>query len=432
MFSVTNILCGHDAGNEALRYSHTNRRSTRSADSHRPVVVWHVTRACNLRCVHCYASADAEPMPDELTHDEGRDLLDQLKAYGVPAVLFSGGESLVRPDTLELMRYAKSLGMPLTLSTNGMLIDDAVADELADIGVRYVGVSLDGKRPTHDKLRGQVGAFDAALEGIERCRCRGIRVGARFTVHALNLDQLDEVIDLCLAYGIDRLCMYHLAYAGRGSGMQRVDLTAEQTRAAVDRLFDRAVDAHRKGLPLEVLTVGNHVDAAYAVMRLATEHPDQPDIARATFDRLAGTGGNRSGVNICSIDPVGNVHYDQFSWHYTCGNIRHATFREVWGDPDTAEPPLDARLRVLRDRAEHLPDRCRGCAFLGLCNGNLRTRAESASGDWLGDDPACYLTDDEVAGHGLPWHAAGAEAEVGVGGQAESTATNPSLAVASA
>jgi radical SAM protein with 4Fe4S-binding SPASM domain len=106
--------------------------------------------------------------------------------------------------------------------------------------------------------------------------------------------------------------------------------------------------------------------------------------------RLQGTGGNRSGCNIASIDPVGNVHYDQFSWHYNCGNIRHKPFSKIWSEA------IDPRLAVLRDRRSQLPPRCQSCRFLDVCNGNLRTRAEAASGDWLGEDPSCYLTNAEL------------------------------------
>jgi radical SAM protein with 4Fe4S-binding SPASM domain len=254
--------------------------------------------------------------------------------------------------------------------------------------VKYAGISIDGAPDTHDKLRGMKGAFEGTVAAIDRCRARDIKVGLRFTIHALNLDELDEVIDLCVEHDIQRLCIYHLAYAGRGGKMQKVDLTARQTRDAVDTIFDRTRDLHEKGLPLEVLTVGNHADAAYLVTQLENEDPER---AEALRKRLRGTGGNRSGCNISSIDPMGNVHYDQFSWHYTCGNVKKQPFSQIWGEA------RDERLSVMRDRAALLPERCRSCRFLDICNGNLRTRAEAATGDWLGMDPSCYLNDAEIA-----------------------------------
>jgi radical SAM protein with 4Fe4S-binding SPASM domain len=306
-------------------------------------------------------------------------------------VLFSGGEPLSRPDTLELMRYARSLGLPITLSTNGLLIDDRVASELADIGVRYVGISLDGLQKVHDRLRGQRGAFEGSVAALRRCRANGLKTGVRFTIHKLNAHHLDDVIDTCVTEGIDRLCVYHLAYSGRGGRMSQHDLSSQQTRAAVERLFERTQQLHKQGIPLEVLTVGNHADAAYAVLR--TQEHDVEE-AQRMFDRLARTGGNRSGQNICSIDSVGNVHIDQFSWHFSVGNIRHLTFNEIWG-----ADPADKRLRVLRNRKSLLPERCQHCRFVEVCNGNSRTRAQAATGDWAGMDPSCYLTDAEV---GMP------------------------------
>ena len=399
MLSVSNILCGHSAGNEQLRYSHRaapapgsvvgeRKGVVRLVETPRPVVVWALTRACNQKCVHCYASATAEAGPDELSTRQGMELLDDLAAFRVPAVLFSGGEPLRHPDAMTLLEHAVGLGLRVSLSTNGTLITRSVAERLARVGVQYVGVSLDGRPGRHDKLRGMVGAAEASFAGIRRCQDAGVRVGLRFTVHALNAEDLGFIFDTAVAKKIDRLCIYHLAYAGRGTGMQRVDLTPGQTRAVVADIFRRTRELHDRGIPLEVLTVGNHADAAYAVLSL---RGDQPDRAEATRARLARTGGNQSGNFIASIDPRGGVHYDQFSWHHTLGSIRDRPFSALWTDA------ADPRLAILRDRQAHLPARCRGCGFLDLCNGNLRTRAEAATGDWLGDDPACYLTEEEIA-----------------------------------
>ena len=394
MLSVSNLLCDHAAGNERLRYGHVRGAGEgdlvsidRFGSAPRPVVVWAVTKACNLRCVHCYASAGADPAPNELSHAEAISVLDDLKAFNVPAVLFSGGEPLSRSDTPELIGYAQSLGLSCTLSTNGLLIDDTMADRLQALGLKYVGISLDGTRPRHDKLRGLVGAYDGTLAAIDRCRARGIKVGVRFTVHALNQQDLDPLFDICLEHDVQRLCVYHLAYSGRGEGMSRVDLSAEQTRTVVDRIFERTQQYHDANYPLEVLTVGNHADAAYVLMHLEKSDPARAAIVRA---RLQGTGGNRSGCNISAIDPIGDVHYDQFSWHYTCGNVRKAKFSQIWSEA------TDERLAVMRNRLAYLPGKCQACRFVDVCNGNLRTRAEAATGDWLGMDPSCYLTDEET------------------------------------
>ena len=159
MLSVSNLLCDHQAGNERLRYGHRKLDFAYSAGdpfdgAPRPVVVWNVTKACNLRCVHCYACATPGPAEGELATEEGFAVLDDLRRFNVPAVLFSGGEPLVRPDILKLIAYAQSIGLVCTLSTNGILIDDPMADKLAKLGLRYAGISVDGSSGRHDKLRG--------------------------------------------------------------------------------------------------------------------------------------------------------------------------------------------------------------------------------------------------------------------------------------
>lgn len=389
MLSLSNLICNYDTGNESLRYGHRKAGAAEDANhTPRPVVVWAVTKACNLKCVHCYASATAGPAQGELTHEEGLNLLDDLKAFNVPAVLFSGGEPLARADTLMLIGYAQSIGLPCTLSTNGVLIDERMADRLAHIGLRYVGISLDGNKATHDKLRGVKGAFDATTNAIRFLRNSGVKVGVRYTITALNFDQLDGIFDFCQQQNVQRLCVYHLAYAGRAEKMQRVDLTAQQTRNAVDRIMERTKSLHAQGCKLEVLTVGNHADAAYTLMQLEKTNPAY---AAEIRKRLEGTGGNRSGCNISSIDSTGGVHYDQFSWHYTAGNIRQKKFSEIWTETS------DERLAILRNRRPHLPNRCQACRFIQICNGNLRTRAESATGNWMGMDPSCYLTEAETS-----------------------------------
>ncbi len=390
MLSITNLLCGFQAGNERLRYGHTRTTaldSGRLDAAPRPVVVWAVTRQCNLRCVHCYASAAAQRDTNELNEKEGLNLLDDLRAFGVPAVLLSGGEPLARPEILKFIAHAQEIGLATTLSTNGLYINELMADQLANSGLRYVGISLDGIEARHDLLRGLKGAFSGALAAIDRCRSRGIKVGVRFTVHGLNYRDLDAIFDLCVAHQVQRLCIYHLAYAGRAGTMQKVDLDPDQVRSIVDRIFNRSIEIHQAGKKLEVLTVDNHADAAYLLLRM--ERNGDPRLADVSA-RLRGTGGNRSGCNIASIDPKGNVHYDQFSWHYHCGNIREMPFSRIWAQA------ADPRLAILRNRHAHLPERCQSCRFLNVCNGNLRTRAEAATGDWLGRDPGCYLTDDEI------------------------------------
>ncbi len=391
MLSVTRLLNGTVNPGDALRYG----RLTASVPAHllhfsvdkKPVVVWNLTRRCNLFCVHCYSDSHNRPYPGELASEEGIALLDDLARFGVPTVLFSGGEPLMRPDLFDLVAHASDKGLRSVLSTNGTLITPQAARKIRQSGFSYVGVSLDGVDAGHDKVRGKKGAYDAALNGLRLCRDLGIRVGLRFTVHRQNLDQLPAVFDLLETEDIPRCCVYHLAYAGRGDRFRAYDLSPKETRWAVGYIFDRAADFHRRGLERDILTVDNHADNVYLYWRVQEQ---QPHRAEEVQQMLLWNGGNQSGIAVACVDPQGNVHADQFSWHYSFGNVRERPFSAIWTDTS------DARMSTLKDRQSHLKGRCRACRYLNICNGNLRVRAESYFHDFLAPDPACYLTDEEI------------------------------------
>jgi len=392
MLSVSRLLNGTVSEGDALRYGSARRGAPAHmlhfAVDKRPVVVWNMTRQCNLYCMHCYATASSKPMPGELTTEEGFRLIDQLADFEVPSILFSGGEPLMREDLFELAEYARQLGLRTVLSTNGTLIDRETSDRIKQTGFSYVGISLDGIERTHDKVRGKIGAFQASTEAIRHLRRSGVRTGLRFTVHAKNLQDLPAVLDLLESEGIDRCCFYHLAYSGRGGKISSFDLGGDETRDALDLVFERAEELHRRGVEKEFLTVDNHADSAYLYLRVKERQPERTDEVLRLLQR---NGGNQSGVAIASIHPTGTVHADQFSWNYSFGSVRERSFGEIWTDL------TDSRMRILKDRREFLPARCQGCRWVGICNGNLRARAEYATGEFLGFDPACYLSDNEIA-----------------------------------
>ena len=391
MIGVTKLLCGTVTPSDALRYG---RRSDRSP-SHllqfsrdkKPVVVWNSTKACNLHCIHCYYSANARPDPDELTTAEARAFIDDLAAFGAPVLLFSGGEPLLRDDLFELGAYATERGIRAVISTNGTLIERKVAQRIKEAGFSYVGVSLDGIGNTNDRFRGMRGAFDAALRGIRHCTEVGIRVGLRLTLNKHNYEDLADILDLLEEERIKRACFYHLVYAGRGSRMRDDDLSLEESRMAVDLIFDRTEDFHRRGIELEVLTVDNHADGPYLLRRVQARQPERAD---EVLQLLRWNGGNSSGVGIGAVDHQGNVHADQFWQHYTFGNVRERPFSQIWTDTD------DPLMAGLKNRKSLLKGRCAACQYLDICNGNFRVRAEAVYDDVWAPDPACYLTDKEI------------------------------------
>ena len=289
MIGISKLYCGTVEPSDALRYGrHSARLPSHllqfSADK-QPVVVWNVTRRCNLKCVHCYAHAEDRSFANELTTAQGRELIDDLAGFGVPVLLFSGGEPLVRRDLPELAGYAVKKGMRAVISTNGTLITAALARTLKEIGLSYVGISLDGMQAINDRFRGVAGAYAAALEGIRNCQAAGIKVGLRFTVNKFNVDEIPAIFDLLEEMDIPRVCFYHLVYAGRGSKLVADDLSHAETRRAVDLIIDRTRLLHEKGKPKEVLTVDNHADGPYLYLRLLKEDPARAaEVSRAARD----------------------------------------------------------------------------------------------------------------------------------------------------
>ncbi len=392
MIGISKLYCGTVEPSDALRYG----RHSSNLPSHllqfskdkRPVVVWNITRACNLKCVHCYAHATDDATSNELSTDEGRRMIDDLAEFGVPVLLFSGGEPLVRKDLPELAAYAVEKGMRAVISTNGTLIGRGTAQTLKQIGLSYVGISLDGLEPVNDHFRGVKGAFSKAMTGIRNCQEAGIKVGLRFTINKQNVQEIDGIFDLLEAMEIPRVCFYHLVYAGRGSAMVKDDLTHEQTRAAVDLIIDRTHELHEKGKPKEVLTVDNHADGPYLYMRMLKENPER---AAQVLELLQMNEGNNSGRGIGCVSWDGQVYADQFWRHHSFGDVRKRPFSEIWTQP---EDPL---LLQLKEKKKYVQGRCASCRWLDICGGNFRVRAEAVTDNVWAPDPACYLSDDEIA-----------------------------------
>ncbi|MDD3317928.1 MAG: 12,18-didecarboxysiroheme deacetylase [Methanosarcina sp.] len=394
MIGISKLYCGTVEPSDALRYGRESKRLPshllQFSKDKKPVVVWNMTRRCNLKCVHCYAQAKDIEFENELSTEEGKALIDDLASFGSPVMLFSGGEPTLRKDLPELAAYAREKGMRAVISTNGTLIDRNMARKLKEVGLSYVGVSLDGMRDTNDKFRGMKGAFNAALRGIHNCQEEGIKVGLRFTINKQNVRDIPAIFDLLEEKQIPRICFYHLVYAGRGSEMVSEDLSLEESRQAVDLILERTRDLHEKGFPAEVLTVDNHCDGPYLYMKLLKENPER---AAEVFKLLSMNQGNSTGIGIGCVSWDGSVHADQFWRHYSFGNVRERPFSEIWND---LSDELMAGLKNRKPLIKVHGDRCAQCKWLDVCNGNFRVRAEAVYGNVWADDPACYLTKEEI------------------------------------
>jgi Fe-coproporphyrin III synthase len=384
MVGISKLYCGTVEPSDVLRYG----RHSSSLPSHmlqysedkKPVVVWNITRRCNLKCIHCYSESENRDYSGELNTDESLHLIDSLADFKVPVVLFSGGEPLIRKDVFTLISRARSKGMRVVVSTNGTLINNDTALRLKDAGLSYVGVNLDGREEKHDRFRGSAGAFSRSIEGIRACMKAGVKVGLRFTITRSNVDDIEGIFSLLEREGIPRICFYHLVYTGRAVEIAQDDLSLDQTRRCVDLIIDSTAKLHRNGHAAEVLTVDNHVR-------------EKSPRAENVLQLLKMNGGNNSGIGIGCISWDGTVYPDQFWRHYALGNIRDRSFGEIWTDKNE---PL---LIQLRNRKSLLKGKCSRCVYQNICNGNFRVRAEAVHKDLWQEDPACFLSDAEIAGN---------------------------------
>jgi Fe-coproporphyrin III synthase len=393
MIGISKLYCGAVEASDPLRYGRDSSRLPshllQFSKDKKPVVVWNMTKRCNLKCVHCYAKAEGEYYRGrELSTEEGKAFIDDLAGFGVPVILFSGGEPVLREDLPELIDYATGKGLRAVISTNGTLITEEKARIFARYSLSYVGVSLDGIGEVNDAFRGVKGAYEKALRGIRNAKAAGIKVGLRFTVNKRNHQEIPAIFDLLESEGIARVCFYHLVYAGRGSNLIDEDLSHAEQRAVVDYIMERTKGFFDRGREIEVLTVDNHADGPYVYLRLLRENPGR---ANEVLELLRMNEGNASGVGIGCVDEEGNVHADQFWRHYGFGNVRERPFSAIWTDTS------NELMGRLKQKKRFVEGRCSRCRWLDICGGNFRVRAEAKTGNVWAEDPQCYLTDEEIA-----------------------------------
>ncbi len=353
----------------------------------KPVVIWNMTRRCNLKCRHCYTvSADVD-FPGELSHEQAMQTLEDLGQFRIPALILSGGEPLDRKDMFEVAARARALVRVLALSSNGTRLHGEMADRVAEIGFDYVGISIDGIGATNDWFRGVQGAFADALKGVRECKKRGVKVGLRFTLTEANHQHLPDLVKLCDDEGVDKFYLSHLVYAGRGDKNRGEDAAHLRTRHALDLLMERAWKAVDGGQPLDIVTGNNDADAEY-FLQWAQARFDADKVAHLRA-HLVAWGGNSSGLGVANIDHQGDVHPDTYWSDYTVGSVKDTPFSQLWtGD--------DKMLAMLRTRPRPLKGRCGVCKLRDVCGGNTRIRALQLTGDPWAEDPACYLSNEEI------------------------------------
>ncbi len=390
MIGFTKLLCGEATVSRVIRETAAGGRGAANllqfTTAERPLVVWNMTTRCNLHCAHCYNRSGEAGAETGLTTAEAEAMIDDLARMKVPVLLFSGGEPVLRPDLFQLGEYATARGVRAVLSTNGTLITEEVAVSLAKAQFQYIGISIDGLAAVHDAFRGRPGAFEEAWEGLRNAQKAGLRTGVRFTVTQDNIDDLPSVLARAVEEKVDRFCLYHLVYAGRGSEIAKRDLSIGQRREMIEWLLDKTEELHQQGKKIEILTTDNHADGVLLLRRI-----EQRDPARAAevLELLGLHGGCSAGRKFANIDASGEVHACQFWGNVSLGNVRERPFSDIWSDLNS---PL---LAGLRHSQELLKGRCGACRYKAYCGG-CRLRAEAMHGDQWAPDPACYLTEEEV------------------------------------
>lgn len=366
---------------EALRASEKGQSPApdmlRFSAQAKPVVMWNLTRRCNLACQHCYMDARSEA-DGELSLEEGVRLVDELADLKIPILILTGGEPLMSRNFYPLAFHARDVGLATVISTNGTLITPEVAKLLAEARIRYVGVSLDSAASKrHDAFRGVTGAHDRALQGLRNARDAGLKTGLRVTLTRDNWQDVPDLLDLALEEEIPRFCLYHLVPTGRGAAIAERDVTPEQRRSVIRFLAEAAVELKDK--KIEILTTDSPMDGAY-LLELLKDDPRQEEVRRL----LTNAGGCSTGVKVANINHKGDVHPCHFMPQVVVGSVRERSFRDIWIDNPSEE------LLALRGMRSCLKGKCGKCDYLELCGG-CRQKAYYYCGDLMGEDPTCII-----------------------------------------
>lgn len=397
------------------------------------LIFWELTKGCNLRCIHCRASATELSSPSDLSTQAARDIIDEIAAVSTPILVLSGGEPLFRSDILQLARYGTDKGLRVALATNGTLVTKQVARKIVDSGVRRVAISLDGADAlTHDTFRGIPGAFDAAITGFRNLKDLGMSVQINTTIARHNAHQLPQVLELAKSLGADALHTFLLVPVGCG-----VDIAAEQMvppeeyEKMLNWFYDQSLEG---GIELKATCAPHYFRVVR--QRRAAEHRSaaaaaqaaQPTIEAANgspnigpteitmpgstgielkphglgkavghsgthpSDMNAMTKGCLAGTAVCFISNQGEV-YPCGYLPALAGDLKKQSFADIWEN--------SVVFNQLRD-VNNLQGKCGCCEFRNVCMG-CRARAFAATGNYLDEEPFCVYepkTKNVPAKHG--------------------------------
>jgi radical SAM protein with 4Fe4S-binding SPASM domain len=338
------------------------------------VVSFAVTKACNLRCLHCHVDA-REALGNELGLNESVRALEAMAALGTEALIFSGGEPLLRKEFVKtLAQYCNDLGIIPAMLSNGVLLNHQVAHELKDAGMVAVGIPIDSVDPeSHDKLRNVKGSFDKAVKAIKACLEANLEVIVTTMALRDTFDEMKERIDFIANLGVNEVAVYDLVPVGRGKNVIDSAMTNEQRVTLIRRL-----EQTQENGDMVFSMSGGQPLFPEIVSQMHKSHGTRPkDLLLKEF-WVHSSIGCHAGIMYFSLRPNGDVYPCTFL-PIKVGNIREESLIDIWHNSSV--------LKQLRNR-ELLKGECGACSYKFSCGG-CRGRAYSRTGDYLASDSIC-------------------------------------------
>jgi len=349
-------------------------------------IAWEITRRCNLRCIHCRSSSEAEVKghPDFSTEEAFR-IIDDISGYAKPVMVLSGGEPLLRADVFDIARYGTEKGLRMCLATNGTLVDDGICEKIKESGIRIVSLSLDGStEAVHDDFRKQEGAFAGTINAARLFKKHGIEFIINSSFTKRNQEEIPKVYKLAKELGATAWYMFMIVPTGRGEEIMNELISKEDYDEILNWHYEMEKDEK------DILVRPTCAPHYYRVVLQKKRERGDKFQRRSLKFSTGGAKGCIAGQLICLIDVDGNVLPCSY-FPKPAGNIRKQSFKEIWENSEL--------FRELRDFKSY-KGRCGACEFIGVCGG-CRARAYAVYGDYLEEEPFCGYVPKRFGKHGL-------------------------------
>jgi heme b synthase len=342
------------------------------------MVAWELTRACNLACVHCRASAERGPYPEEFSTQECLRVMDEIAFISKPVIILTGGEPLLRPDIFDLARYGTDKGFRMVMATNGTLMTEETVQKMKASGIQRISVSLDGPgSETHDAFRKVKGAFETSLKGIELAKKGGLEFQINTTITQMNLHLIADILKLAVDLGAVAHHIFLLVPTGRGKELQDQEISALDYEKTLNWFYEQ-----RERVPLQLkATCAPHY---YRILRQRAKKEGKKIVPKE-YGLDAMTRGCLGGISFCFLSHVGQVQPCGYL-ELNCGNVRKQSFKEIWENS-----PVFLNLR----NTDGYKGKCGICEYRKVCGG-CRARAYESLGDYMNEEPYCIYEPHHV------------------------------------